>query len=69
MNIYLYRRIKYGYYLQLCKIDAGLRDDFKFTDLDNLFENLNKKILDIELLERMSKDLEWNFQEVLVKQV
>lgn len=62
-------RIKYSYYLQLRQIDPSIKDDLKIIELDSLFENLNKKILDIQLLERMSKDLDWNFQEVLIKQV
>lgn len=54
--------------MQLRQLDPSLKDDFEISFPD-LFTTLNNKMLDIQLLERMSKDFEWSFQKVLIAQV
>lgn len=54
--------------MQLRQLDPTLKDDFDISFPD-LFVTLNQKMFDIHLLERMSKDFEWNFQKVLITQV
>lgn len=69
MNASKDARIKYDYYLQLRHIDNSLKDTFEITNPATLFNSLNKKVLDVEFLQRMSNDLDWNYQEVLVHQL
>lgn len=69
MNASKDARVKYDYYLQLRHIDPALKDTFQITDSASLFDSLNKKMLDVGLLQRMSADLQWSFQEVLVQQI
>lgn len=54
--------------MQLRQLDPALKDDFEISFPD-LFVTLSQKMFDIQLLERMSKDFEWNFQKVLITQV
>lgn len=54
--------------MQLRQLDPSLKDDFEIS-FPELFTALNQKTLDIHLLERMSRDFEWNFQKVLIAQV
>lgn len=54
--------------MQLRQLDPSLKDDFEIS-FPELFNTLNQKVLDIQLLERMSKDFEWSFQKVLIAQV
>lgn len=60
--------LKYKYYMQLRQLDPSIKDDFQIS-FPELFTSLNQKMFDIQLLERMSRDFEWNFQKVLVTQV
>lgn len=60
--------LKYKYYIQLRQLDPSIKDDFQIT-FPELFTSLNQKMFDIQLLERMSRDFEWNYQKVLVTQV
>lgn len=60
--------LKYKYYMQLRQLDPSIKDDFQIS-FPELFTAMNQKMFDIQLLERMSKDFEWNFQKVLVTQI
>lgn len=64
-------RLKYFYYMELCQIDPSLRTDtnFDIISYEQLFADLKTKIIDVKLLEKISKDFFWNFQKVLVHQV
>lgn len=65
----IFSRLKYQYYIQLRQIDPTLKDDFKFDTVDELFQGLNQKIIDIKLLEKVSSDFDWNYQKILCTQV
>lgn len=69
MNVSKDSRLKYDYYLQLRQLDPTVKDTLEITDPITLFDSLTKKVLDVEFLQRMSKDLEWNYQEVLIHQM
>lgn len=64
-------RLNYYYYMEFCQIDPQLKSDqnFKITNYETLFQMLNNKLVDVRLLERISRDYQWNFQRVLVEQV
>lgn len=64
-------RLKYYYYVQLCQIDPSLKSEMniEFESDEQLFEHLRNKIVDVQLLERISQDFQWNIQKVLVHQV
>lgn len=57
--------------MQLCQIDSTLKykANFVIISYEQLFAEMSNKILNVKLLERMSKDFAWNFQRVLVHQV
>lgn len=54
--------------MQLRQLDPSIKDDFQIS-FPEIFTTLNQKMFSIQLLERMSKDFEWNFQKVLITQV
>lgn len=64
-------RLKYFYYMELCQVDPSLRADsnFDIISYEQLFADLKTKIIDVKLLEKISKDFYWNFQKVLAHQV
>lgn len=62
------QHLKYKYLVQLRQMDPSLKDDFEIK-FPGFFTSTNQKIFDIQLLERMSKDFEWNYQKVLIAQV
>lgn len=66
-----FRRLAYRYYLEFCQIDPQLKADvnFKVTDAQSLFKDLKIKVVDVELLKKLCKDLNWNFQSVLILQI
>lgn len=68
---FLYSRLNHFYYAELCKIDSSLknRPTIKFLSIEDVFEKLKIKFLNVSLLHRMCKDFNWNFQEALVTQV
>lgn len=57
--------------MQLCQIDSSLKTDTKFeiVSYEKLFRDLRCKIVDVQLLEKMSKDFQWSFQKVLICQI
>lgn len=61
----------YVYYTELCKTDASLkaRVDLDFSSIGTLMRDLANKRLDVDLLQRMSADFDWDYQQVLVKQI
>lgn len=64
-------RLKYFYYMELCQVDPSLRanSNFDIISYEQLFVDLKTKIIDVKLLEKISKDFYWNFQKVLAYQV
>lgn len=63
--------MSYFYFTELCKVDPSLksRSDLEFSSISSLLNLMQNKVLDVSFLERMSNDLNWNYQEVLVTQV
>ncbi|CAG9801568.1 unnamed protein product [Chironomus riparius] len=64
-------RLKLFYYSEICKSYPTLRAG---GNLDNIgisefLKDLENQQLSIDLLQRLSKDFEWNYQKALVKQV
>lgn len=57
--------------MQLCQMDPSLKTDtnFDIISYEQLFSDLNNKIVDVQLLEKICKDFHWNFEKVLVCQV
>lgn len=57
--------------MEFCQIDPQLKSDqnFNITTYQKLSESLNNKLVDVRLLERISRDYQWNFQKVLAQQV
>lgn len=57
--------------MELCQVDPSLKAnlDFNIISYEQLFRDLKHKIVDVRLLEKISKDFYWNFQKVLVHQV
>lgn len=43
--------------------------NFKITTAESLFRDLNSKVVDVDLLHRMCKDLNWNLDKVLILQI
>lgn len=64
-------RMKYVYYTELCKTDASLRArvDLDFTTIGTLMRQLSNKRLDVALLQRMSVDFAWDYEQVLISQI
>lgn len=54
--------------MQLRQLDPSIKDDFEIS-FPEIFTTLSQKMFSIQLLERMSRDFEWNFQKVLITQV
>lgn len=57
--------------MQLSQIDTSLKTDstFEIVSYEQVFRDLRCKIIDVQLLEKMSKDFQWNFQKVLICQI
>lgn len=57
--------------MELCKMDPSLkiRTDLEFNSPKQLFKDLQMKIIEIGLLERMSIEFDWKYDHVLVTQV
>ncbi|XP_055841706.1 uncharacterized protein LOC129908902 [Episyrphus balteatus] len=64
-------RIKQFYFTELCKQDSSLKTkpDIDIVSMGQLMKELRNKMLDVRLLERLSKDFGWDYQQVLVSQV
>lgn len=64
-------RIKQFYFTELCKQDSSLKtkSDIEIVSMGQLMKELRNKMLDVRLLERLSKDFGWDYQQVLVSQV
>lgn len=64
-------RLKFYYYSELCKYDQSFRfkpnfDDFSVGDLLKDFSN---RPLSVELVKKLSKDFNWDYQKKLIQQV
>ncbi|EDV30384.2 uncharacterized protein Dana_GF22970 [Drosophila ananassae] len=72
-NVQLLRskRLKLYYYLEFCQQDPTIKGKFN-ADMDNiedLLKQFHNKKLNVQLLERMSKDFGLDYQRILVTQV
>lgn len=67
----LARRLKYYYYLEFCKQDASIKGKFnaELNGVEELLKEFHNKQLDVNLLERMSRDFQLDYQKMLVSQV
>lgn len=64
-------RLKFYYHAELCKYDASLRNklNFETVGINELFEDLKKRQLSVELVKKLSKDFSWDYQKALIQQV
>ncbi|XP_017060303.1 uncharacterized protein LOC108100776 [Drosophila ficusphila] len=65
------KRLKLYYYLEFCQQDPRIKGKFN-ADMDNvedLLKEFHNKQLDVQLLERMSKDFGFDYQKILVTQI
>lgn len=65
------RRLKLFYYLEFCQQDHRIKGKFN-ADMDNiedLLKEFHNKQLDVQLLERMSKDFGFDYQKILITQI
>lgn len=69
--MFSYSRKKYFYFTELCKTDPSLklRTEFDFNSPKQLFKDLQVKIIEVSLLERMSSEFQWKYDHLLVTQV
>ncbi|XP_016949058.1 uncharacterized protein LOC108023885 [Drosophila biarmipes] len=72
-NVQLIRakRLKLYYYLEFCQQDPRIKGKFN-ADMDNvedLLKEFHNKQLDVQLLERMSKDFGFDYQKILITQI
>lgn len=64
-------RLKLYYYSEICKSNPSLKSG---VNLDNIgisdfLKDLEQRKLSVELIKKLSKDFDWNYQKTLVKQV
>uniref|UniRef100_A0A1A9X1U5 Uncharacterized protein n=1 Tax=Glossina brevipalpis TaxID=37001 RepID=A0A1A9X1U5_9MUSC len=65
------KRVKHYYYMELCKQDPIIKNKFNF-DIDSvemLLKEVHNQEVDFQLLERMSRDFDFDYQKLLVTQV
>lgn len=64
-------RITFCHHQELCRIDESLKykKSLDFTSFQNLSKELKGRVLPTELLQKMSRDFGWNYEETLVSQV
>ncbi|XP_068156013.1 kinetochore-associated protein 1 [Drosophila tropicalis] len=65
------KRLKLYYYLEFCKQDPSIKGKFN-ADTDNieqLLKEFHNKQLDVQLLERMSRDFGFDYQKILITQI
>lgn len=64
-------RITYCYHQELCRIDESLKykKSLDFTSIQGLSKELKGRALPTELLQKMSRDFGWNYEETLVLQI
>ncbi|XP_017140651.1 uncharacterized protein LOC108154777 [Drosophila miranda] len=65
------KRLKLYYYLEFCQVDPRIKGKFN-ADMDNiehLLKEFHNKLLDVELLERMSRDFGFDYQKILITQI
>ncbi|XP_017122723.1 uncharacterized protein LOC108143036 [Drosophila elegans] len=65
------KRLKLYYYLEFCQQDPRIKGKFN-ADMDNvedLLKEFHNKQLDVQLLERMSKDFGFDYQKILITQI
>ncbi|CAD6991333.1 unnamed protein product [Ceratitis capitata] len=65
------KRLKQFYYMELCKLDSSIKGKFNVeTDnIQNLLKIFHNKELDVKWLERMSRDFNLDYQQMLITQV
>ncbi|KAL5278300.1 KNTC1 family protein [Megaselia abdita] len=64
------KRLKLYYYSELCKEDSSfkLKSDIDKTTMNELIKNLKKRVLSIAILHNLSRDFQWDYQQLLVAQ-
>ncbi|KAH8382179.1 hypothetical protein KR009_002128 [Drosophila setifemur] len=65
------KRLKLYYYLEFCQQDPRIKGKFN-ADMDNiedLLKEFHNKKLDVQLLERMSRDFGLDYQRILITQI
>lgn len=63
-------RIKLYHATELCKRDTSITiRDYNFISISEFLTEIQNKMIDVELLQRLSHDLNWDYQDVLVTQI
>lgn len=64
-------RLKMYYYLEICKHDPSIKYRANLEDLEltELLKDLKTRVLGIDLLKRLTRDFNWDYQQALVSQI
>uniref|UniRef100_A0A1A9US66 Uncharacterized protein n=1 Tax=Glossina austeni TaxID=7395 RepID=A0A1A9US66_GLOAU len=65
------KRIKHYYYMEFCKQDSTLTHKFnaEIDSIEMLLKEVHNKQVDVQLLERVSRDFDLDYQKLLVTQI
>uniref|UniRef100_A0A182QZ07 Uncharacterized protein n=1 Tax=Anopheles farauti TaxID=69004 RepID=A0A182QZ07_9DIPT len=65
------QRLRYTLFYELCKLDPSLKakKSFIFHSQADLLKELKHKVINVELLRKMSDAFSWDYQQMLVSQV
>uniref|UniRef100_A0A182K6U4 Uncharacterized protein n=1 Tax=Anopheles christyi TaxID=43041 RepID=A0A182K6U4_9DIPT len=65
------QRLRYTLFHELCKLDPSLKakKSFIFHSQSDLMKELKHKVINVELLRKMSDAFSWDYQQMLVSQV
>ncbi|KAL9872866.1 kinetochore component rough deal isoform 3-T4 [Glossina fuscipes fuscipes] len=65
------KRIKHYYYMEFCKQDSTLNHKFnaEIDSIEMLLKEVHNKQVDVQLLERVSRDFNLDYQKLLVTQI
>uniref|UniRef100_A0A1A9Z6W9 Uncharacterized protein n=1 Tax=Glossina pallidipes TaxID=7398 RepID=A0A1A9Z6W9_GLOPL len=65
------KRIKHYYYMEFCKQDSTLNHKFnaEIDSIEMLLKEVHNKQVDVQLLERVSRDFDLDYQKLLVTQI
>uniref|UniRef100_A0A182P1L0 Uncharacterized protein n=1 Tax=Anopheles epiroticus TaxID=199890 RepID=A0A182P1L0_9DIPT len=65
------QRLRYTLFHELCKLDPSLKakKSFIFHSQSDLMKELKQKVINVELLRKMSDAFSWDYQQMLVSQV
>lgn len=64
-------RLKMYYYLEICKHDPSIkyRANLEELELNELLKDLKTRVLGVDLLKRLTRDFNWDYQQALVSQI